>query len=301
MPESTAAPATDSAPDSARVSVIGLGLMGSALASALLKAGHQVTVWNRSPAKAGILAAQGAVPADSPAAAVTAGDLTILCLTTYDDVSGLLEPIADSLDGRVVANLTNGTPDQARTLAAWVGDQGAAYLDGGIMAVPQMIATPAGYVLYSGDEHAYETHRATLAALGGTRWTGTDPGFAALYDMSLLTGMYGMITGISQAFAVMQSAGVPAADFAPLLENWVVAMTQGLVPDYARALASGDHLTDVAGLGMQAAAFDNILDLYRAQGVRTELFEPLAALLKRSVAEGHGADGLSRLAELVRK
>ncbi|MFF2024508.1 NAD(P)-dependent oxidoreductase [Streptomyces sp. NPDC058171] len=297
MSEFTATPA--SAP--ARVSVIGLGLMGSALAAALLKAGHQVTVWNRSQAKVGILAAQGAIPADSPAAAIAASDLTILCLTTYDNVSELLEPIADSLAGRVLANLTNGTPDQARTLSAWVGEQGAAYLDGGIMAVPQMIATPAGYVLYSGDEQAYETHRATLAALGGTRWTGTDPGFAALYDMSLLTGMYGMITGISQAFAVMRSADVPAAEFGPLLEDWVIAMTQGLTADYARALDSGDHLTDVASLGMQAPAFDNLMDLYRAQGVSTDLFEPLAALLKRSVEEGHAADGLSRLAELVRK
>ncbi|MFJ4772907.1 NAD(P)-dependent oxidoreductase [Streptomyces uncialis] len=301
MPTSEITAMTSPDPTPAHVSVIGLGMMGSALATALLKAGHQVTVWNRNPAKTGILTAQGAIPADSPAAAIEASELTILCLTTYDNVTGLLTPIAGSLKGRVLANLTNGTPAQARELAAWTTEQGAAYLDGGIMAVPQMIATPAGYILYSGDERAYEAHRPTLAALGGTRWTGTDPGYAALYDLALLTGMYGMVMGVTQAYAMIRSENIPAADFAPLLEDWVTAMTQGAVPGIAAALDSGDHLTDVSSLAVNQAAIGGFLDAFAAQGVSPAFFEPLRDLLDRSVAEGHSADGFSRLVELLRK
>ncbi len=283
----------------APVCVLGLGLMGTALASAFLRAGHPTTVWNRTPSKTGPLVARGAAPADTPVGALTAGPLTLVCLTTYDDVAGLLHPHADALAGRTLVNVTNGTPAQARRTASWARDHGIAYLDGGIMAVPPMIGTPAAYVLYSGDEQAYRTHRGTLAALGGTRWTGTDPGLAALYDLSLLTGMYGMVAGVAQAYALIRSQGIGAREFAPLLSDWLVAMAGGLVPGTAEAVDSGRHLTDVSSLAVSRAAFPGLLATFAEQGLRTELFTPMRDLLDRAVAEGYADDGLSRLVDLL--
>lgn len=286
----------------ASVTVLGLGLMGTALAAALLKAGHDTTVWNRTASKTGPLAAQGAAPAETAAEAITASPLVIVCLTTNDNVRGLLEAESDALTGRTVVNLTNGTPAQARELADWAAGRGITYIDGGIMAVPQMIATPAAYILYSGtDEEAYETHRPTLAALADTKWVGKDPGAAALYDLSLLTGMYGMVMGVAQAYALIGSGGVPAREFAPLLKDWVNAMTDGLVPGMAEALDSGQHLTDVSSLAINQAALPNFLTTFAQQGLRTDLFEPLQALLDRSIDEGYAADGLSRLVTLIKK
>ncbi|WP_307840538.1 NAD(P)-binding domain-containing protein [Streptomyces sp. G44] len=286
----------------ASVTVLGLGLMGTALAAALLKAGHDTTVWNRTASKTGPLAAQGAAPAGTAAEAIAASPLVIVCLTTNDGVRGLLEAEAEALAGRTVVNLTNGTPAQARELAEWAAGRGITYIDGGIMAVPQMIATPAAYILYSGtDEEAYETHRPTLAALADTKWVGKDPGAAALYDLSLLTGMYGMVMGVVQAYALIGSGGVAAREFAPLLRDWVNAMTDGLVPGMAEALDSGQHLTDVSSLAINQAALPNFLTAFTQQGLRTDLFEPLQALLDRSIDEGYAADGLSRLATLIKK
>ncbi|WP_369248309.1 NAD(P)-dependent oxidoreductase [Streptomyces sp. R41] len=281
------------------VSVLGLGLMGTALATAFLKAGHPTTVWNRTPSKTGPLTAQGAAPAETPAEAITAGPLTLVCLTTYDDVTELLRPHTTALAGRTLVNVTNGTPVQARKLASWAEEHGIAYVDGGIMAVPQMIATPAAYVLYSGDVRAYERHRSTLAALGGTRWTGTDPGLAALYDLSLLTGMYGMVAGMAQAYALIRSEGIPAGELAPLLKDWLTAMANGLVPGTAAAVDTGRHLTDVSSLAVSQAAFPGLLHTFADQGLRTELFEPMRELLDRAIAEGYADDGLSRLVELL--
>ncbi|MEU5895849.1 NAD(P)-dependent oxidoreductase [Streptomyces venezuelae] len=284
------------------VSVLGLGLMGTALAAALIKAGHPTTVWNRTESRTGPLVAQGATPAATARDAVTAGGPVIVCLTTNDDVRALLEPEADALTGRTVVNLTNGTPGQARELADWAAAHGVTYIDGGIMAVPQMIATPGAYILYSGtDEAAFEVHRPTLAALADTKWVGKDPGLAALYDLSLLTGMYGMVMGVAQANALIRSEGIPAREFAPLLTGWIVAMTRGLVAGGAEALDSGRHLTDVSNLAMNKAAFPNFTRAFAEQGLRTELFEPLQDLLDRAVERGHGADGLSRLTLLLEK
>lgn len=289
-------------PAQSPVTVLGLGLMGTALASALIKAGHPTTVWNRTAAKTGPLAAQGATPAGTARDAITASPLTIVCLTTNEDVRALLTPEAQTLAGRTVVNLTNGTPAQARELADWAAAHGITYIDGGIMAVPQMIATPAAYIFYSGtDEAAFATHRPTLEALADPRWVGKDPGLAALYDLSLLTGMYGMVMGVAQAYALIGTEGIPAREFAPLLTDWIVAMTHGLVPGTAEALDSGRHLTDVSSLAVNQAALPNFLSAFAEQGLSGALFEPLQALLDRAVAEGHAADGLSRLPELLKK
>lgn len=296
------APISSATPAQSPVTVLGLGLMGSALAAALLKAGHPTTVWNRTAAKTGPLAAQGATPAATASEAITASPLVIVCLTTNDHVRGLLAPEAEALAGRTLVNLTNGTPRQARELADWAADHGITYLDGGIMAVPQMIATPAAYIFYSGtDEAAFTAHRPTLEALAATKWVGKDPGFAALYDLSLLTGMYGMAAGVAQAFALTGSEGVPARDLAPLLRDFVVAMTDGIVAGAAEALDSDRHLTDVSNLAMNREAFPNFLAAYAEQGLRTDLFEPFQALLDRAVDAGHGADGFSRLTLLLKQ
>jgi 3-hydroxyisobutyrate dehydrogenase-like beta-hydroxyacid dehydrogenase len=282
------------------VSVLGLGMMGTALAAAFLRAGHPVTVWNRSPAKTAPLVAQGALPAKTAAEAVAESPLVVFCLLTNDNVEELFATLPEAVACKTLVNLTNGTPAQARDLAAWAAKHGAHYIDGGIMAVPQMIAGPHAYVLYSGDEHAYETHRPTLAALGGTKWTGTDPGLAALHDLALLTGMYGMFMGVLQAFALVRTENIPATEFSELLVPWISAMLTA-APQWAEAVDSGEHLTDVSSLAVNQAAFPNFLATFRDQGISPELFEPFQAILDRAIEQGYEADGLSRLADLLKK
>ena len=119
------------------VTVIGLGLMGSTLAGAFLTSGMPTTVWNRSGEKADALVAEGAIRAATVAEAVAESQLVVVCLTTDEVVHQVLDPVADALPGRVLVNLTNGTPQQARATAAWAADHGARYLDGGIMACPR--------------------------------------------------------------------------------------------------------------------------------------------------------------------
>ncbi|MET7622152.1 NAD(P)-binding domain-containing protein [Streptomyces sp. NPDC005408] len=282
------------------VSVLGLGMMGSALAAAFLKAGHPVTVWNRSPARTGPLVAQGALPAATPADAAAASPLVVVCLLTNDNVQELLATLSDDLAGRTLVNVTNGTPAQARELAAWAAKHGAKYIDGGIMAVPQMIAGPHAYVFYSGPQQTFDAHRETLSALGGTKYVGTDPGLAALYDLALLTGMYGMVLGVMQAYALVRTEDIPATEFSELLVPWITAMLGG-APRWAEAIDSGRHLTDVSSLAVNHAAFPNFLAAFHDQGVRSDLFEPFQAILDRAMAEGYEADGLSRIADLLRQ
>lgn len=291
---------TDNAVDARTpISLLGTGAMGTALARAWLAAGHEVTVWNRTPARTQALAAEGAVVARSAAEAVAANRLVIVCL--LDDAS-----VGDALDeavlaGRDLVNLTTGTPGEGRTRAAWAEARGARFLDGGIMAVPPMIgvADSGGYVFYSGSPELFEEHRDTLAVPAGTRWVGADPGFAALYDVALLSAMSGMFAGVTHAFALIRPEDIPPKDFAPLLADWLTAMAPA-VHQTADQLESGDYTRNVvSNLAMQAAGNATLLRTAEEQRVSPELLTPYMELMERRLAQGHGDEDGTGMVELL--
>lgn len=280
------------------VTVLGLGDMGTALAAAFLAGGHPTTVWNRTAAKAEPLVAKGASRAATVAEAAGANEFVVVCLLDYRSVREVLDV---DLSGRVLVNLTNGTPAQARELAAWAAGKGAAYLDGGIMAVPPMIGTPASFLLYSGEQAVFDTHREVLDLLGVSHFLGADPGMAALQDIALLSGMYGMFMGVLHAFALVGTEGVRATEFAPMLSGWLAAMS-GFAHGAAEQIDKGDYTIGVvSNLAMQAAGYGNIELAAREQGISPELLAPLGPLMAKRVADGHGAEDVTGVIELLRQ
>ena len=145
--------------------------MGTALARTWLSAGHPLTVWNRTPARAAALAAEGANAVGSAAEAVAANTLVVVCL--FDDAS-VDEALVADLAGKDLVNLITSTPAQARARAGWARARGARYLDGGIMAVPPMIGVPESGVTSS------TAARGSCSTSTGRRWASrpAPPGWA---------------------------------------------------------------------------------------------------------------------------
>ncbi|MFF5444783.1 NAD(P)-dependent oxidoreductase [Streptomyces sp. NPDC012888] len=265
--------------DPTPVSLLGLGAMGTALARAWLAAGHPLTVWNRTPARARALAGEGAAVAADPAGAVAASGLVVLCLMDDASVDEVLAGV--DLAGKDLVNLTTGTPAEGRARAAWAEERGARFVDGGIMAVPPMIGVPeaGGYVFYSGSAEAFEAHRAVLEVPAGARWVGTDPGHAALYDVALLSAMSGLFAGMTHAYALVRDEKVDAERFGELLTSWTAAMAHAFV-------ATGGAAGEDSNLEMQAAGNRTLLRTAAGQGVSTELLDGYFRLMDRQVAEG---------------
>lgn len=203
------------------------------------------------------------------------------------------------LRGKTILNLTNGTPEQARGLAAWLEAEGAAYLDGGIMAVPPMIGRPEALILLSGAEAARVKAADALASFGSNHYLGPDPGLAALYDLALLTAMYGMFGGYLQAAALLRADGVAASSFTALVQPWLTAMKSGF-PEMARQIDEADHGRNVgSNLAMQAAAYVNLIDASRARRLSTDLVEPMQRLLQKAVESGRGGHDIGSMANLI--
>ncbi len=107
--------------------MVGLGLMGTALVERWLEAGRTVRVWNRSPEKAAVLTDRGAVWTDSPFAE---GGTVIVSLYSSDVVDEVLQRFEGDLrSGTTIVDTTTGNPEDALRFAEQLAGRGIAYLD----------------------------------------------------------------------------------------------------------------------------------------------------------------------------
>ncbi|MER7701813.1 NAD(P)-binding domain-containing protein [Kitasatospora sp. NPDC097605] len=297
------APANDTR---APVAVLGLGLMGRALAGAFLREGHPTTVWNRTPGRAPELADAGARPAASPEEAVAAAALVVVCVSDHTAVRDLLDRIDAAgpglLTGRVLVNLTSGTAARARENAARVAAAGGGYLDGAILAVPPAIGTPEAVVLYSGAHADFEHHAPALRALAPdvTAHLGEDHGLAALHDSAVLGLMWSVLNGFLHGAALLGAAGVDASAFAPLAARSTETVA-GWLAGYAAQIDAGAYPADDATLETHLAAMDHLAEESAALGVSTELPDLVRTLAGRAVAAGRGGASYAALVEQFRR
>ncbi|MFG3341123.1 NAD(P)-dependent oxidoreductase [Glycomyces sp. NPDC048151] len=274
--------------------VLGLGAMGSAIATRLRETGHDTTVWNRTAAKTEPHAAAGAKAAATVTEAVNGSDTVLVVLLDHASVREHLEPAAAELAGKTVVNLVTTTPNQARETAAWASEHRITYLDGAIMAVPEMIGQPDARLLYAGDEHAYDTARPVLETLGAAEYTGEDPGLASLKDMALLSAMDLMFLGYLQAIAMMRTVGTSAAETAAETERWLTAMLphgKGL----AAIIDGGTYDTGGQSVDFDRFGIASLITASREQGIRADLLEPHRRLLDDLAATGHGDSDWPRI------
>ncbi|KZE80781.1 dehydrogenase [Paenibacillus elgii] len=283
------------------VTVLGLGPMGQALAGAFLKAGHPTTVWNRTPAKADALVAQGAALANTVVEAVAASPLVIICVLDYNAVNAILAPAGDTLKGRTLVNLTADTPERAREMAAWAAAQGFDYLDGAIMTPMPTIGHPTAVILYSGPEAVYEANRPALASLGGTAsHLGTDPGRAAAYDVALLDIFWTSMSGYIHALALARAENIAAKDLAVYAQG-IVHIMPNIMTEFARQVDDGHYPGEKSNIVSAAAGMEHIIHAAKARGIDASVLSAAHAVARRAIDAGQGADAFSRLAELYGK
>ncbi|WP_449476395.1 NAD(P)-dependent oxidoreductase [Streptomyces abikoensis] len=281
----------------AAVTVIGLGPMGQAMAGAYLDAGYEVTVWNRTAAKAAALVARGAHRADTAEEALAANELVVLSLTDYDAMYAILEPAAGALGGRVLVNLTSDTPERAREAAAWAAGHGAEHLTGGVQTPPSGIGSPESSTFYSGPKEVFEAHEAALKVLTGADYRGTDPGLAALYYQIQMDMFWTSMLSYLHATAVAGANGIAAQEFLPYAQSTMASLPNFLA-FYAPRIDAGNHEGDVDKLAMGVASVEHVLHTAGGSGVGTALPAAVLEVFRRGMERGYGGGSFTRLLEV---
>lgn len=301
--------ATDRSP----VTVIGLGLMGSALASAFHKSGHELTVWNRSPGRAEPFRTSARV-AGSVRDAAAASDTIVVSLLNYEAGNSVLRTseVEKVIAGKTVVQLTTGTPADARDSEAWAKQHGASYLDGAISGYPRTIGTADNQIFYSGDAAVFEAQRGILSPLGGkATFCGEAIGAAAALDLAALEFSYARAAGLLHAAALCAAESFPLDVFFTtvgvperLLEfvsrhDFSDGRTSMDVQTAAAAMARPRTYVESvdATLAVHTGAIDQIVRASRDSGIDSDFPQALHDAYARAIARGHGSHDLPSLYE----
>ncbi|MFE7566553.1 NAD(P)-dependent oxidoreductase [Streptomyces sp. NPDC057539] len=282
------------------VTVIGLGPMGRAMVNTFLENGHEVTVWNRTASKAEELVVRGATQAHTVEDALAANELIVLSLTDYDAVYAILEPVAASLSGKVIANLSSDTPDKARGAATWAAGHGAKHLTGGVQVPPPLIGKPGSATYYSGPRDVFEAHEDTLKVLTDADYRGEDAGLAAMYYQAQMTIFWTTMLSYYQTLALGRANGVSAKELLPYA-TMMTSMMPHFLELYAEHVDSATYPGDVDRLAMGAASVDHVLHTHRDAGVSTVLPAAVAEIFRAGMDRGFAENSFSSLIEVLKK
>lgn len=278
------------------VSVIGLGNMGSALARALLENGRQVTVWNRSPDKAAPLVALGAALAPSPAAAVSASPVIMVCVTNYAAADSILAAAAPDLPGKVLVQFSTGTPQAARAAEAWTHASGAEYLDCAIAADPDSIGTPGGHILLAGQGSVFQKIGPLLRNLAGNLdYKGEPIGLASAWEMIYVMHYYGMFFSLFHSAQICQAEGIPLGEYGSVLGQQGKGYEKWLCDN----ILSGNYQETSAPLELWASAIQNIVQHAEATGISAEFPRLAARLFQAAMDAGYGREEVSAVYKVL--
>ncbi len=278
-----------------KVAVLGTGIMGAAMARNLLRAGHEVQVWNRDQGKTVPLAEAGAQAAASPAEAVAGADVVLTMLFDAAAVKDVIRQAAPGIrPGTVwVQSTTVGVHDTA-DLAALAQEVGLDLVEAPVSGTREPAEAGKLLVIAAGPEAVRQRVEPVLDAIGArTVWTGQDPaaGSAARLKLVVNSWVIAASNAAGEILALAGALGVDPQQFFDLIDGG------GLDLPFLRMKAGlilQDRL-DPASFAVDTSLKDArlIVDAARESGLRLDGAEAFAARLERVAGQGRANQDLA--------
>jgi len=261
-----------------RIGLIGLGQMGTGIAANLLKAGHELTVYNRTRAKAEAFASEGAKVADHIADACR-GDAVITMLSNDDAVESAVYG-----DGGVLASLPKGaihvssstiSVALSKRLAEHHAERGQRYVAAPVFGRPEAAAAAKLFIVAAGSPEAVKTAMPVFDAIGQRTFTVSEDAPAA--NIIKLSGNFliaSVIESLGEAMALVGKAGIDKHQYLELLTSTLFGAP--IYKTYGTLIA--DEKFSPPGFAAPLGLKDVRLTLAAGDDLRVPL--PLASLLR---------------------
>jgi len=251
-----------------RVTILGAGKMGGAMARRLHSQGHDLTLWNRTRERAEALGV-GTVAA-SPAEAVTNADVVISILTNADAVRETYlgeKGAGKAAKNQVFLEMSTAGPDVSMEIAPFIARAGAHYVEAPVLGTIPAVEGGTLVILAAGDETAIERAAPVLQALGEVRRTGP---LGSAAKLKLVSNT--MIAGVTALAAELLAAGAQAG----LNVDDIFALLSRVAP-YLNTRKAGliEHRYEPVTFALRDAVKDIglAIEMYRLSGATTPLSE----------------------------
>jgi 3-hydroxyisobutyrate dehydrogenase len=276
------------------LAVLGTGTMGAPMARNLLRAGYAVQVWNRTPAKAEALVANGAVHAPRPAAAAAGADVLITMLADGAAVEQAMTGPAGALPalspGAVWIQMSTIGVEWTQKLAAQAALQGVTFVDAPVSGSSEPAETGRLVILASGAEPVRGRVEPIFDVLGRqTLWL-EHIGDGSRLKLALNNWLAVLVEGMAETLTLTATLGLDPHLF-------VRAITDGpLASPYA--VAKANAMLDAQfrpGFPLRHAAKDAMLarDAAQLHGLGLTLTAALLRRWQEAIAKGHGDDDVA--------
>jgi len=272
-----------------KIGFIGLGVMGKPMAGHLIKAGHTLTVHNRSRRAVDELVAAGATAATTPAEVAKSSSIVITMLPDTPDVERVLtgpDGVVEAMQrGAVVIDMSSISPVATERLARAIADKGGSMLDAPVSGGEIGAINAALSIMVGGDEATFHRMKPVLDAMGNPErvvYIGRS-GAGQVCKICNQVAIGGALSGVSEAFALAKKAGVDAA-----------RVRQALLGGFAASRVLEVHgermLVDNYKPGFRAKLYQKDLRLANeaaaANGVAMPCTAVVAQLLNALIASG---------------
>ncbi|HEY6769492.1 MAG TPA: NAD(P)-dependent oxidoreductase, partial [Candidatus Sulfotelmatobacter sp.] len=267
-----------------RVAFMGLGIMGQAMATNLVKAGHEVTVWNRTPGKV----VEGAEVAPNPAAAAEKAEVVWMCVSDTDAVESVLfgsEGVEKSLaEGTIVADSSTISPSATVKFAQRLQAKGVSYVDTPMTG--SKIGAQQGTLIFmvGGEESQINRLKPLFAAMGKKIFCMGETGKGQATKLAMNLQIALIFEGFAEALTLATKLGVDSQQLVSLIEATMVR--SGVVEYKAPFVLQRDF---TANFPLRLMHKDIRLTLEAAKEARVKLpaLETVEEIYEMATEDGH--------------
>jgi 3-hydroxyisobutyrate dehydrogenase len=281
-----------------RVALLGLGTMGAGMAANWLAKGFQLSVWNRTHARAQALAGKGARVATTPREAAEGADC-VFAMVADDAASRAVwlgddGALAGAKTGAVVVESSTLTPDWVRELAGHARAKGCAFLDAPVGGSRQAAASGELRLFVGGDAATLDKARPALIAIGSKIDLLGPAGAGATWKLINNQLIAAQVAALGEALDVARKAGFRPVQISSLILNG--AASSPIVKMKLPSMLSGDYDEPDFALSLMLKDARYAAALAQSLGAPAELISSAVKAFARAEAKGLGAKDIAAVA-----
>ena len=285
-----------------KVAFIGMGTMGAAMALNILKAGHAVTVHNRSREREEPVAQAGARRAGSPKEAAQGADIVITCVSDTPDVEAVVLGengiIQGARTGAIVVDMSTISPSATRRIGAELAQKGIRMLDAPVSGGSEGAQKGTLTIMVGGDAADVANAMPVLAAMGKSI-THVGPSgagqFTKAINQVIAAGVY---LAVAEGITLGLKAGLD-------MEKVVQALAGGAAGSWVLNHRSGNMIRNEYPLGFRVRLHRKDVAIVMEAARELGVFLPATALVEQIenglISQGYGDEDMSAMARVIRK
>jgi len=284
-----------------RIAVVGLGLMGAAIARRIESAGHELFVWNRSPGPSDEFVSRGATQLDSPAGALQLAELAITMVAdpaAVEEVTFGPNGILTGATGGTLVDMSTISVESSERVAEEAERSGVAFLRAPVSGNAGVVAAGNLGIIVSGPRPVFDELAPTLRDIGPNLFYVGDAEQSRVVKLALNLVIGGTAELIAEALVLSERHGIGRREMLEVMGGsaigspFVKYKTEPLIADDYTTTFSARLLAKDLGLALDRAA---------ESGVPLPLTTATLALVQDCIEQGMGDDDLTSLLPRLRR